>query len=47
MWSVEGNSLAYYFHVFMCLWTVQLLATWKRRQNELTYLWGTENYQQF
>eukprot|EP01043_Picozoa_sp_COSAG02_P030540 COSAG02_NODE_1953_length_10277_cov_3.865003_2_plen_818_part_00 len=37
-----NNWLMVPYSVFLCLWSAQFNTSWKRRENELQFLWGTE-----
>ena len=45
--GIENNSLAFYFSVFLAFWSLHFLTSWRRRQNELAFLWGTETHDVF
>ena len=45
-YGVEQNPLSYHYSVFMSFWSLFFLSTWKRRQNELSFLWGTQDYEE-
>ena len=34
------------YSVFFALWSMSFLASWKCRENEYKYLWGTEGHEQ-
>ena len=37
-----NNWLIVPYSVFLCMWSAQFNTSWKRRQNELQFLWGSE-----
>ena len=43
--GVEGNPLAITYSVLVSFWSVYFLSMWRRRQNELMFLWGTDGYE--
>ena len=43
---MEGNPLAITYSVLVSFWSVYFLSMWRRRQNELMFLWGTDGYEQ-
>jgi hypothetical protein len=43
--GVEGNQLTIIYSILVSFWSVFFLSTWKRRQSELMFLWGTESYE--
>eukprot|EP01051_Picozoa_sp_SAG22_P000768 SAG22_NODE_24_length_30194_cov_6.086327_1_plen_1216_part_00 len=40
--TIDDNWLSIPYSVYMSLWSVLLLNFWVRRENELQFLWGTE-----
>lgn len=43
--GVEGNPLTIVYSVAVSFWSVYFLTQWKRRQNELMFLWGTSDFE--
>ena len=43
--GVEGNQLTVVYSILVSFWSVYFLSKWKRRQAELMFLWGTQNYE--
>jgi hypothetical protein len=44
--GVDNNVLAVPYSVYLALWSVLFLNSWKRRENELKFLWGSEDFEQ-
>ena len=42
-YSPDTNPLTIFYSFFFACWSVAFLASWERRENELHFLWGTEN----
>ena len=40
--TIDDNWLSIPYSLYMSLWSVLLLNFWVRRENELQFLWGTE-----
>jgi hypothetical protein len=43
--GVEGNPLSLVYSIAVSFWSVYFLTQWKRRQNELMFLWGTSDFE--
>ena len=43
--TVDDNPLTMAYTTFFALWSIMFLTTWKRRENELRFLWGSEGYE--
>ena len=43
--GVEGNQLTVVYSVLVSFWSVYFLSRWKRRQAELMFLWGTQDFE--
>ena len=41
-YNVTNNPLTFTYSIYVGLWSISFLETWKRRQTELQFLWGTE-----
>jgi hypothetical protein len=39
--GVDNNPLTLMYSAYMGMWSTLFLSTWKRRENELKFLWGT------
>lgn len=43
--SVDDNILTLPYTVFFAAWSILFLCTWRRRENEFKFLWGSEGYE--
>jgi hypothetical protein len=41
--TVDNNMLMIPYSVYLCVWSAMFNVRWLRRQNELRFLWGSEN----
>ena len=41
----DENPLTSAYSIYLCVWTAMFLSFWKRRENELKFLWGSEHYE--
>ena len=41
-WNVDDNALVMPFSMFLCIWSAVFITTWKRKESELAFLWGSE-----
>jgi hypothetical protein len=44
--GVDANVLAIPYSVYLALWSVLFLSKWQRRESELKFLWGSEDFEQ-
>ena len=44
--GVDANVLAIPYAVYLALWSVLFLSKWQRRESELKFLWGSEDFEQ-
>eukprot|EP01043_Picozoa_sp_COSAG02_P039593 COSAG02_NODE_3139_length_7297_cov_371.401223_3_plen_1215_part_00 len=44
--TVDNNMLMIPYSVYLCVWSAMFNVRWLRRQNELQFLWGSENVEQ-
>jgi hypothetical protein len=44
--GVDINVLAIPYSVYLALWSVLFLSQWQRRESELKFLWGSEDFEQ-
>lgn len=44
--GVDSNPLVPYYAVFLAVWTSLFLELWCRREAELQFLWGVEDFEQ-
>jgi hypothetical protein len=42
---VADNLLAIPYSLFFAMWSVTFLSSWTQRQNELRFLWGSEDFE--
>jgi hypothetical protein len=42
---VADNLLTIPYSIFFAMWSVTFLSSWTQRQNELRFLWGSENFE--
>ena len=43
--TVDDNPFTIPYSVFFAAWSIVFLSSWKRRENELKFLWGTEGFE--
>ena len=41
--DIDTNPLTLPYTVFFCMWSIIFLCSWKRRESEFMFLWGSEN----
>ena len=44
--SIEDNQLVLPYSIYLCIWSAVFLSIWKRRENELQFLWGSEEVEE-
>ena len=44
--GVDANVLAIPYSVYLALWSVLFLSQWQRRESELRFMWGTEEFEE-
>jgi len=43
--NVEGNPIALPYSIYISFWAVSVISTWRNRQQELMFLWGTDTFE--
>ena len=41
--GIDENPLLTAYSVFLCIWSACFISFWNRRENELKFLWGSED----
>lgn len=41
-----NNDILLFYSILLSIWTTFLTEMWKRKQNELAYIWDVSNYQE-
>lgn len=42
----DENILVAPYSIYLCIWTATFLSLWTRRENELKFLWGSEEFEE-
>ena len=43
--SIDENPMTIPYSIFFAAWSISFLSAWKRYENELKFLWGTEGFE--
>jgi hypothetical protein len=44
--GIDDNPLVIPYSAYLCFWSAMFIGTWKRRETELRFLWGSEGFEE-